>query len=463
MYGLDSTFAVSSYFPLSDCRDSSYPKVRSTGRNPMHRLLKRAEVRLWPPWRKPGPRALSLSVALHVVLVIVASLWAWRIPPKETRPRGIDFMPSGGGGGDPAALQRTTARQQVNFTLRQLGRAAAEGVAGETELPDPFESSRLKPLEPAEFGARSGGMGGTGSGGGMGEGRGKGFGAGTGIGSGKGNGSINPFGMIDPDQGGLTGTFYNLNRSPGGQAQNNYYADLQRVVNHFVNHGWNAGELAAYHEAPQKLHAPRIYMPSLRASDAPRAFRQPADYRPCWLAIYRGRVIAPKSGKFRFVGAGDDFLVVRFAGRNVFDFGYGRATTPDDAGIREALAGSEKLGGAYGTCPMEPPLRRYRYPGTEDWNRNLGGMAVGPVFEVTEGRDYPVEILIGEGQGGLFAAGLLIEEVGVVYPKADTAAPILPLFRTDGSRPANFEDRSNAPPFDPDGPVWKVARIRDKI
>lgn len=416
----------------------------------------------WLPWRKLEPRALSLSVAFHLILVIVASLWAWWIPPKEAEPQGIDFMPTGGGGGDPALVQLSSARQHLDFARRQVGRVAAEGVAGEIELPKPFESSRLKPLEPFELGARSGGLGGTGSGGGMGSGRGKGYGPGTGTGAGKGEGGTNPFGMIDPNQGGLTGTFYNFNRTAGGQARNTSYTDLQRIVNHFVNHGWDAGEFAAYHEAPQKLHAPRIYMPSLRASDAPRAFRQPADYRPCWLAIYRGAVVAPKSGKFRFVGAGDDFLVVRFAGRNVFDFGYGRATTPDDAGIRKALAGSEKLGGIYSNCPMEPPLRRYRYPGTEDWNSNLGGMAVGPVFEVREGRDYPIEILIGEGQGGLFAAGLLIEEVGVVYPKADTTAPILPLFRTDHTSPANF-GHSNAPPFDAKGPVWREARVRDKI
>lgn len=402
-------------------------------------------------------------MGVHTILLIVASLWVLRvIPPKVAAPREVDFMPTGGGGGDPALLERSTAKQHMDFSRRQMGRISAKGLTSDITLPDPFESSRLVPLEPVDRGRRTGGLGGDGSGGGMGAGRGKGFGTGTGIGSGKGNGTTNPFGMIDPDQGGLVGTFYNFNMGANGQTRFTYYPQLQKVVNHFVNHGWDAVELAAFHEAPRKLYVTRIYMPSTKARNAPHAFGQRPDDRPCWMVVYRGTVTAPKSGKFRFVGAGDDLLVVRFAGRNVFDYGYGQATTPDDLGLRKAFAGNQKLSAPYLDCPMEPPLQLYKYPGTSDWNANLGGMAVGPAFEVTAGQNYPIEILIGEGQGGLFAAGLLIEEVGASYSKAPTGAPVIPIFRTDPGNPTNL-GRDNSPPFDPNGPVWKVADVRNKI
>lgn len=45
-----------------------------------------------------------------------------------------------------------------------------------------------------------------------------------------------------------------------------------------------------------------------------------------WIAIYRGKVRAPKSGTFRFVGAGDDVIAVRFNNQNVFDYGWFQAS-----------------------------------------------------------------------------------------------------------------------------------------
>ncbi|HEX7261910.1 MAG TPA: hypothetical protein VF258_08855, partial [Luteolibacter sp.] len=62
-----------------------------------------------------------------------------------------------------------------------------------------------------------------------------------------------------------------------------------------------------------------------------------------------------------------------------------------------------------------------------------------------------IQILISEVPGGSFGAYLLMEEMGVTYQKASSGAPILPLFRMDGSVPAT----SKGPPFDPNGLIWK--------
>ena len=174
--------------------------------------------------------------------------------------------------------------------------------------------------------------------------------------------------------------------------------------------------------------------------------------------VYRGTVAAPFSGKFRFVGSGDDTLAVRFNGKNVFDYGYIPATAPIE-GFKQALGASERLTGDFRQCPMQPPVTFYQYPTTVNWNRNIGGMAAGPEIEVVTGREYPVEILICEGWGGLFAASLLIQESSVNYPKTPDDAPILPLFRTESSVPGDLTG-DNLPPYDPKGPVWRITKER---
>ena len=104
---------------------------------------------------------------------------------------------------------------------------------------------------------------------------------------------------------------------------------------------------------------------------------------------------------------------------------------------------------------MKPPLAFYQYDTTRNWNQNIGGLAIGPEFEVSAGKSYPIEILISEIPGGLFGASLLVEKVGESYPKSSSGAPVLPLFRLDGSVPEPTK-ADNSPPYDPAGPVWKL-------
>lgn len=112
--------------------------------------------------------------------------------------------------------------------------------------------------------------------------------------------------------------------------------------------------------------------------------------------------------------------------------------------------------------PMKLPVTFYEYDTTRNWNGSIGGLAVGKEFEVEAGKKYPIEILISEIPGGLFCASLLIEEIGQEYKKVENGAPILPLFRLDGSLPEPTK-ADNAPPYDPNGPVWKRVQARGKM
>jgi hypothetical protein len=110
---------------------------------------------------------------------------------------------------------------------------------------------------------------------------------------------------------------------------------------------------------------------------------------------------------------------------------------------------------------MPEPLKIYRYSGLHPRHTSdIFGLAVGLEFEAREGTSYPIEILIGETPGGLFSGYLLIEEVGAQYQKDSTGSPILPLFRLDNNPPAVT---TPGPPFDPNGPVWKLSSGRGKM
>ena len=118
----------------------------------------------------------------------------------------------------------------------------------------------------------------------------------------------------------------------------------REFLSRFVNKGWNESELNRFYKAPQQLYAAQFYIPRTPAKDAPKAYGCDDKVKPSqWLAIYRGKVRAPKSGTFRFVGLGDDYLVVRFNKQNVFDYGWESASlgkmTANNAKWLDAMEG----------------------------------------------------------------------------------------------------------------------------
>jgi hypothetical protein len=408
-------------------------------------------------WRKLGGGSLSISVILHVVLLALGAFWVLQIIPSEPK-KVVDFMPTGGGGGDPAASSPMKQKQRASMTRPNMARVVAEGTTSSLTLPEMEDSSQMASLGDLGSSGLSKGLGGSGAGGGKGSGTGKGFGDGMGPGLGQGGGNVNPFGMIDPNANALTGTFYNLNYDEKGEPLETDKPELFKAVNDFVTGRWRDSELARFQKAPRKLYQSRIYMPAMDAAVAPAAFSLTPDPHPRWIVVYRGTVAAPFTGKFRFVGAGDDSLAVRFNGKNVFDYGWIPATAPLE-GFKEALNGSERLKGAFRNCPMQPPVTFYQFSTTANWNQGIGGIAAGPEIEVTAGKEYPVEILISEGWGGLFGATLLIQESTANYAKTPEGAPIFPLFRTESSLPEGIKG-DNLPPYDPKGPVWRVTKDR---
>jgi len=420
--------------------------------------LRRTPIR--PPkkrtiWQKIGGGSLSVSAVFHLILLVIGLFWILQtIPPRPEKM--VDFMPPSGGGGAPES-ETKAMKHRMKMTQPNMSRVVALGSTSNLVLPEPEDVSQMTSMGQLSAGGLSAGLGGKGSGGGRGDGKGTGVGSAFGPGMGNGSGNKNPFGMINPDKDALVGSFYDLKQTKDGKPTGMTDTKMREELMDITRRGFKDSVFDKYFKAPRKLYQTKLYIPTMPADAAPAAFEVQNEVQSrMWAVVYRGAVKAPKTGTFRFVGESDDFLVVRFNNRPVFDFGYtmagtgihvnGRAGDFNGTNDNPQLAKEVRR-----LTPMTLPIQFYKYVNSQKHNQSIGGLAVGPAFQVEAGRTYPIEIMTGEIPGGSFSVELLIEEIGFNYQKDAAGAPILPLFRMDNSLP---EIKGDGVPFDPAGPIW---------
>lgn len=377
-------------------------------------------------------RIFVISVILHILfgagatLLIVQSIHA---------KRKLTFQ-NGPGTPNPStrALEHKvnmSRKQQTMSAPAQAKRITTSGVAKIT-LPDMPSLPSATELMPNKMG----GMGGTGVGFGPGGGGGGGGGAGKGL---------TMFGMREGGNG-LAGTFYDLKQKNDGKPtdmvlQPNEQGGaffLDAPVNNSYDHvlagvvsgGMGETSLSKYFRGPRALYLTQLFIPAVPADEAPKAFNLDNVRGRRWVVLYRGQVVAPESGRFRFAGFGDDILVVRFNNRVVLDASF---------------------------APPTRKANRKTYPHSglaHGWQT-----VVGESFETRAGSPYSMELLIGERPGGEYSGYLLLEKEGVQYEK-DGAAPLLPIFKL---APSPMPPRGPMlPPVAPDTSwsVWKSQPVR---
>ena len=294
--------------------------------------------------------------------------------------------------------------------------------------------------------------------GGLGDGLGDG---GSGMGSSQGGGSA------------LEGTFYDLkltrSKSPTGIEKDK--GKIHKVLSDFTK-TWSAQALSKYYQSPTKLYASNFYLPQCSAAYAPTAYQCADVCKPsAWLAVYRGRVKAPRTGKFRFIGTGDDVLCVRFKGKMVLEAGWCIPSLYDDkapgkCGTIGAINGPS--GKEYwdniksGKDKTHKGYEQMSFKETPDWNKSLGGLTAGATFDVKEGETCPIEIMVSEVPGGAFGYVLLIQDMAKKDKKD------IELFRTNFSMPDKAEildllkkgkgvwgnGELQAPPYSDDSAIW---------
>ncbi|MDR2982679.1 MAG: hypothetical protein LBV12_10590 [Puniceicoccales bacterium] len=372
-----------------------------------------AATEILPPrrklsWSNFGGDAFLISLVIHIILALVAIFWVVSVliesPPED--PTTFSTGAGGGTGGDRARnFEHRIQPKNARSMIKSPNKITVKGVNSSVALPDMPTMSMSAFESGALMGGSSKGMGG-----------GAGGGEGTGIGVGKGGGKnmVSLFGIRGFVGTGLAGTFYDIkqthDRQPVdlkkgyedkvGDHAGSPIADswgYNKVLYNFLQRDWDTSMLDAYFRAPETLTLSQVYIPPMSANGAPKAFNVEEFVKPSrWLALYKGNVIAPKSGRIRFLGFGDDILVTRFNKKVVLDSGFSNPSI--DLRFGKGLQHKESE----------------RLLGTNDHfvssQKGMRKLRCGPWIDVIKGRSYPIEILIGETPGSSFWAVLFMEE-----------------------------------------------------
>jgi hypothetical protein len=374
-------------------------------------------------WKHFGGKFLVISIAVHLLFGAGAAVY---VVQRYQANRKLTFK-----GGPPSPNPSTRAiehkvqmaKKQSTMSAPTLNKRITTTGMSKVALPDMPAMPKVA-AQPAKM-ASAGGTDASFA-----------MGAMTNTGGTGGGGAAVPFFGFRESKGGgsLVGKFYDLKQTKDGKPSNLDEKAFPKELSDFVR-GWNESHFAKYFVGPNPLYTTQIFIPKIDANQGPRAFNLSRVQPKMWVIHYKGSVVPTESGTYRFVGMGDDVLVVRFNGQVVLDCG---PSMPSGKEPRSFYA-SDGL-----QLKSDMP-----------WYKGLGR---GDAFQVNAGESYPMEVLVGEWPGGDFKAWLLLEKDGVQYEKDSKGNPILPIFKLQASEVP--KPSVEAPVFAKQGPVWKAEKAK---
>ena len=390
-------------------------------------------------WQKLGGEGLTISLIIHLVLILIAAIWVISTVTDSVKKDPDSFSTGQGGGaaGDKAKQFKTRAQpKNPKAMAKNAARITSKSSTATISLPD---------LPTSSVASLNTGMMGGGSSKGFGGGSGGGIGSGLGVGRGNGKNFVGAFGASFKRPNALEGTLYDLKFSPSGKALGGdapaRIAQIQKAFE-TMDRGWTGAKAmldARYRQAELKLYASNIFIPPRNAAEATKAFECEKEIQaPGWLAYYEGNFSPPVTGKYRFVGLGDDIMVVAVGGKTVLSTFWPNSKLNVTRFEPDWLPKDAKKTDGAGL----------RFP------PHGGGRYAGEWLELRKGQAYRIQITFGESYGGLFSAALLIEQQGVTYPTAGRDTQ-LPIFMLEPLTPEEIQlKRSNHIDHQTEGPVF---------
>ena len=393
-------------------------------------------------WQRLGGEGLTISLIIHLILIIGAAIWVISTVTDSVKKDPDSFSTGQGGGaaGDKAKQFKTRVQPKNPKTMaKNASRITSKSPNAAISLPD---------LPASSVATLTSGMMSGGSSKGFGGGAGGGIGSGLGIGRGNGKNFVGAFGASFKRPNALEGTLYDLKFSPSGKALGadapQRIAQIQKAFE-TMDRNWSGTKAlldGRYRQAELKLYASNIFIPPRNAAEATKAFDCEKEIQaPGWLAYYEGNFSPPVTGKYRFVGLGDDIMVVAVGGKTVLSTFWPNSKL--NVTRFEASWLPKDAGKTDGQGLRFPPHAGGRYSG--EW------------LELRKGQAYRIQIAFGESYGGLFSAALLIEQQGVTYPTAGRDTQ-LPIFMLEPLTPEEIQLKSsNHIDHQTEGPVFGTA------
>ena len=220
-----------------------------------------------------------------------------------------------------------------------------------------------------------------------------------------------PLGSTQMSEAALMGVLYDLKQTaehkPGVRDTNDY----DRTIAKFIMNDWDESVLNKYYRISEPFYTTQVFVPMIGDRLAPKAFGVENRIKDgFWVIHYKGQVIPPSDGRYRFAGYAHATMLVAINGRLVlngcrFDI---NAVQPDFP-LRSVQKSSDAQAGA---------------PAADHC------LTFGPWVELKHSKPIDIDILFGNRKASELCAFLLVQKEGETYPKDPaTHFPVLPLFQ----------------------------------
>ena len=380
------------------------------------------ERRAWYSWRRLGLNFLTLSVIVHLVFGLIATYFIVQYIPAKRR-QTFAGQPAGASAPKEHKVQMQKQQQRASAPAA-MKRVTTIGLS-KTALPVlPDMPALSNPVTPANM------VGMKGQGLGLGSGS-------TGLsgGGGSGGGGATLFGFHGASSNGLDGVFYDYKMDQGYQPikhfDNNTFGTMVRTMLP-VDGPWHPEQPYKHFLSPAKLRGRYFIFPAIEDTEAGAAFQSPRSGPGQWLAVYRGSFSSATSGSFRFVGFGDNVMIVQVGTHIVLDASDHGYTGQKREGLGN-IAFPKK-----GSTPL--------FAG--EWF-NLGG-----------GEPKEIAIAVGD-EGGIFCSGLFVQPRNMTYAQGANGIPKLPVFMLGAATDADKQLLGKFLPLEClQGPFFQVSAPR---
>ena len=225
---------------------------------------------------------------------------------------------------------------------------------------------------------------------------------------GKRTGKSTLFGFSEKMGGELEGTMYDLKLKADGKTSTGLNEKtFPEAVKKIVRNKFRPASLAEFYRVDKKFFSTMFYIPLREAGEAPKTFGVQGKVKPNNFVIhYEGSFAAPEDGTYRFVGLGDDSILVLVDGTARFEGNW-----------IPWVALSEKNFQQTDWVKDFFPSDKGSTQDRENWAR----LREGEWFSMKAGQPRKLEVVLVElgdpkaENGGNFAFVLLIEKQGVKY------------------------------------------------
>jgi hypothetical protein len=245
---------------------------------------------------------------------------------------------------------------------------------------------------------------------------------------------ITEYGSEKASESALIGTLYDCKQTQKREKLPINGSIYDKLVNEFLSSKWNEAVLNRYYRVAKPLYTTQIFIPLSAATRAPKAFGVENVVAPSfWMVHYKGQVIPPSSGRWRFWGYGSEVCSVAVNGETVLSSNW---------------IESRKLN------PIPTPDLKWTSSAPPGRPVHRGLLTAGTWMNLKVDEIIDLDVLIGERAGGNFSSVLLIEKEGESYEMKD-GFPVFPIFQLAPYTTPEPGKNQAAPPFTQKAVIWK--------